>query len=98
MPALEAFYRKHKENGFTVIAINDGDPTPNVVQFIQDYGLTFPVWLDPTYIATEKVFKTMNLPSSYVIDRDGTIVLSWVGGINLKALEKYVTPIVEEQP
>jgi thiol-disulfide isomerase/thioredoxin len=96
MPALEAFYRKHKESGFVIVAINDGDPRPDVIQFVKEYGLTFPVWLDPTYIATEKAFKTLNLPTSYVINRDGTVVLSWMGGINAKNLEKYVTPIIEE--
>lgn len=96
MPALESYYRTHLEDGFVIVAINDGDPTPDVVQFVQDYKLTFPVWLDPTYIATEQAFKTLNLPSSFVIDRQGTVVLSWVGGTNLKTLEKYVTPVIED--
>lgn len=94
MPALETFYQRHAEDGFTIVAINDGDPKADVVNFVEEYGMTFPVWLDPTYIATEKAFKTLNLPSSFVIDRDGQIVLSWVGGINLRNLEKYVTPII----
>jgi len=97
MPALESFYHKHKNDGFVIVAVNDGDPTPDVLQFVEDYGLTFPVWLDPTYIATDKAFKTLNLPSSFVIDREGTILISWVGGINAKSLEKYVTPMIEEQ-
>jgi peroxiredoxin len=98
MPALETFYRKHAGDGFTIVAINDGDPTADVVQFVKDYGLTFPVWLDPTYTATERAFKTLNLPSSFVIDRNGQIVLSWVGGVSLKTLEKYVTPIIDARP
>jgi peroxiredoxin len=96
MPALETFYQEHKQDGFVIIAINDGDPEADVLQFVKDYGLTFPVWLDPTYIATEQAFKTLNLPSSFVIDRNGKVVLSWVGGINFKMLEKHVTPIVED--
>ncbi len=96
MPALETFYNKHKQDGFAIVAINDGDPEADVLQFIKDYGLTFPVWLDPTYIATEQAFKTLNLPSSFVIDRNGKVVLSWVGGINLKMLEKHVAPVIEE--
>ncbi|MGE5375688.1 MAG: TlpA family protein disulfide reductase [Bacteroidota bacterium] len=98
MPALESFYNKHAQDGFTIVAVNDGDPTPDVIQFAKDYGLTFPVWLDPKYVATEKAFKTLNLPSSFVINRDGQVVLSWVGGINLQTLEKHVTPIIEDQP
>src|SRR5215216_2297281 len=96
MPALVAFYHKHRDDGFVIVAINDGDPTADVSQFVEEYGLTFPVWLDPTYSTTEQAFKTLNLPSSFVIDREGTIVLSWVGGINRRSLEKYVAPIINE--
>ncbi|HSA99762.1 MAG TPA: TlpA disulfide reductase family protein, partial [Anaerolineales bacterium] len=69
MPALQAFYDKYKEKGFVIIAINDGDPTADVLQFVKDYRLTFPVWLDPTYTATDRAFNAPNLPTSFVIDR-----------------------------
>lgn len=98
MPTLQAYYNKHAEAGFVIIAINDGDPTPDVQKFVREYRLTFPVWLDPTYIATTQAFKTINLPSSFVIDRQGTIRLMWVGGINRKTLDRHVTPIILEQP
>ena len=94
---MQAFYEKHQKNGFVIIAVNDGDPTAEVLQFVKDYGLTFPVWLDPTYLATEQAFKTLNLPSSFVIDRDGSTRLMWVGGINRAMLEKHVTPLLMEK-
>jgi peroxiredoxin len=97
MPTLQAFYEKYREAGFVIIAINDGEAKKDVVQFVKDYQLTFPVWLDPTYIATEEAFHTLNLPSSFVIDRGGTIRLAWVGGINSKVLEEYVHPLIKEQ-
>jgi thiol-disulfide isomerase/thioredoxin len=96
MPILQAYYDKYHDDNFVVVAINDGDPEQDVRQFVEDYKLTFPVWLDPTYIATEQAFKTLNLPSSYVIDRDGTVRLRWIGEINRKMLEQYVTPIIRE--
>ncbi len=96
MPTLQSFYDKYKGNGFAVVAINDGDPTADVTQFVKDYALTFPVWLDPKYVATEQAFKSMNLPSSYVIDRNGVIRLQWVGEISSAMLEKYVTPLITE--
>ena len=97
MPALESYYNQHKNQGFTVVAINDGDPTSDVLQFVKDYQLTFPVWLDPTYIATEKAFKSLNLPTSFVIDRNGVVQLQWVGGISRKMLDQHVTPLITEQ-
>ena len=96
MPALQSFYKEHRDQGFVVIAINDGDPKEDVLQFVKDYRLSFPVWLDPTYIATEQAFKTLNLPSSFVIDRQGTIRLQWVGGISRRTLEAHVTPLILE--
>jgi peroxiredoxin len=96
MPALQAFYNMHRDQGFVVIAINDGDPKADVLQFLQDHELTFPVWLDPTYIATDQAFKTLGLPSSFVIDRDGTIRLQWVGGISRKMLDQHVSPLITE--
>ena len=96
MPALQTFYNKHREEGFVVVAINDGDPAADVLQFVKDYRLSFPVWLDPTYIATEQAFKTLNLPSSFVIDRDGLVRLQWVGGIDRKMLDKHVSPLITE--
>lgn len=96
MPTLQAFYDKYRESGFIIVAINDGDPKADVLQFVEDYELTFPVWLDPTYIATEQAFNTLNLPTSFVIDRSGTIQLTWVGGIDAETLETYVTPLITE--
>lgn len=96
MPTLQAYYDDHATHGFTVIAINDGEPADLVKAFVADYRLTFPVWLDPEYEATEQAFRTLNLPSSFVIDRGGAIRLRWVGAISLKNLERYVTPIILE--
>jgi len=94
MPTLEAYYQAHQTDGFVTIAVNDGDPEDAVEAFVKDYGLSFPIWLDPTYKATDEAFKTRNLPSSFVIDREGTVRLRWVGEINRDTLEKYVTPLI----
>jgi peroxiredoxin len=96
MPTLLAFHDAHRAAGFTLVAINDGDPAADVAQFVKDYELTFPVWLDPKHQASEEAFKSMNLPSSYVIDREGVIRLQWVGEITYAVLEKYVTPLIME--
>ncbi len=96
MPLLQAYYTKHEKEGFVVIAIEDGDPTSDVISFAKEFGLTFPVWLDPTYQATDHVFKTQNLPSSYVIDRAGKVKLAWVGAISAANLERYVTSVIKE--
>jgi len=95
MPDLQAYYIAHAAEGFVVIAIDSGDPTDLVVSFVKDNKITFPVWLDPQG-KSQGFFKNLDLPSSYVIDRDGMVRLSWTGGINQPTLEQYVTPLLEE--
>ncbi len=97
MPILQSFYEAHRQEGLAVVAIEDGDPKSDVVAFVQQLGLTFSVWLDPTYQATDHAFKTKNLPSSYVIDRAGTVRLEWFGAISEANLQKYLIPLMKEQ-
>jgi peroxiredoxin len=96
MPTLEAYYEQHRQEGFVVVAIEDGEPSAEVAAFVKKYGLTFPVWPDPTWVATTS-FKTDVLPSSFVIDRGGIVRLAWTGPITREALEKYVTPLINGQ-
>jgi len=95
MPTLEAFYEKYRNDGFIIVGINDGETHDLVQPFVQEHGLTFPIWLDEQY-ASEKAFNTVNLPSSYVIDRQGTVRLMWIGAISARVLEKYVPDVIKE--
>jgi peroxiredoxin len=78
-----------------IVGINVGESQGLVAPFVKEYDLTFPIWLDEEY-AAEKAFKTINLPSSFVIDRNGTVRLVWIGAISRNVLEKYVSPIIME--
>jgi len=95
MPSLQNFYEEYKADGFVLIAIDQEETLEVVEPFVREFGLTFPVWLDENYQA-QRVFNTMNLPSSYVIDRSGTVRLMWIGGISKKNLEKYVPDVIME--
>lgn len=95
MPVLQAYHNAYQEQGFTVVAVEAGEPADQVHQFVDESGLTFPVWVDPAQQALA-AFRNMALPNSYVIDREGQVRLAWSGAITQEALEKYVTPLVEE--
>lgn len=96
MPAFQHFYEQQREAGFSVIAINDGEPEADVARFVRAHVLTFPVWLDPEFRASEQTFRARSLPTSYVIDRAGTVRLMWIGAISEAGLRQYVTPIIKE--
>ncbi|RMF43609.1 MAG: TlpA family protein disulfide reductase [Anaerolineae bacterium] len=96
MPDLQAYHEAHQADGFTVIAVNAGDPPDEVRAFAREYGLTFPVWPDPN-TETLRAFGIQGLPTSFVIDRNGMVRATWTGAITRQALEKYVTPYLKEK-
>jgi peroxiredoxin len=93
MPALQEYYLAHEGDGFVVVAIESGESVDEISDFVNQYSLTFPVWVDEKGSALE-AFQNWDLPSSYVIDRTGIVRLSWTGSISLQMLEKFVTPLL----
>lgn len=95
MPILDAYFRDHQHEGFVIIAIDAGDPPDMVADFVDRYGLTFPVWLDPSSSALNS-FRNNYLPSSYLIDKSGQVVLVWSGAVTYASLEENITPILKD--
>jgi peroxiredoxin len=72
MPAMERLWRRHKDAGFVLVAISlDTDPK-KVPPFVSARRFSFPVGLDPKMAVAEK-YGVRALPSSFVLDRDGTV-------------------------
>ena len=95
IPTLDAYYQAHSVDGFVIIGIEAGESQNDVLKFVQGSEITYPIWFDLESVALN-AFHNGSLPSSYVIDRKGTVRLAWVGEINREMLEKYVTPLVME--
>jgi peroxiredoxin len=94
MPILQDYFDTHRQQNFVLIGIEAGEPAEEVAAFAERHDLSFPVWVD-THQAALTAFKTDTLPSSFVVDRDGQVVLAWTGPISREMLEKYVTPFLE---
>jgi peroxiredoxin len=95
IPTLVAYYETHITDGFVIIGVEAGEAQNDVLKFVQEHHMTYPVWFDLKNVAMN-AFHNESLPSSYVIDRKGTVRLAWVGEINQAMLEKYVTPLLKE--
>jgi len=95
MPTLQKYYQEHAREGFMLIGIEAGDTAEDVASFVTEDALTFQILLDPNEESLI-AFQNDSLPSSYVIDHDGNVVLAWTGPINHAMLEKYVTPLLEQ--
>src|SRR3972149_5609247 len=81
MPAIEKVYRANKERGLEVLAVNSTvqDNEADAADFVQNFGLTFPIPLDRT-VAVSARYQLRALPSTYFIDRGGLIRSVVIGG------------------
>jgi peroxiredoxin len=72
MPALERLYRQHKDHGLVLVAVSIDTDTKVVPPYVKASKLTFPIGLDPKADVANK-YGVRALPSSFVIDRQGTM-------------------------
>jgi len=96
MPTLQKYYEDYRDLGFTIVAIDAGEPVEVVAQYVEQNGLSFPVWPDPEQ-AGMRALRENYLPSSYLIDPNGQVVLYWGGAISREMLDRYVTPLLEKR-
>lgn len=81
MPSLEEVWVKNKKD-ITILAVSiDEDSTANVKKFIKDGKYTFPVFHDKKG-DTVNTYLIKNIPTTYIIDKDGIIIDKIVGGID----------------
>jgi cytochrome c-type biogenesis protein len=80
MPALQQLYQDLGDEGLVVLAVSvDAAGARDAVDtFVNERGIGFDIALDPSG-GVQETFRTMGVPESFLIDRDGKIVRRWIG-------------------
>lgn len=78
MPAMERLYQALPRDGFELLAVSIDDIVADVEGFQERYQLSFPILLDQDQ-AVYKIYQTMGVPESLLIDQRGQIVERYVG-------------------
>jgi len=75
-PELAALQERHRGEGLAVVGVNvdAADRIDRVRKFVADRKVPFAVWLDPKMSIAEAL-RVQTLPATFVIDREGRIVL-----------------------
>jgi peroxiredoxin len=80
MPRLVETYRKHREQGFETIAVAMSYDPPNyVLHYAEKNALPFKVALDPLGAVAREFGDVQLTPTTFVVDRRGTIVKRYLG-------------------
>lgn len=74
MPALDAAYRKFRDQGLIVLGLNTTfqDDEASARSAIQEWGLTFPIVLDRDGV-TSRQYRLQAMPTTFFIGPDGVI-------------------------
>lgn len=91
LPILDAFYRQHKAEGFTLLAVNVSDRPEEALKFMQEKGYDFPLVYDPPG-DTMIELKIRGLPASLLVSREGHLLEYWIGPLSQEMLDAEVLP------
>jgi thiol-disulfide isomerase/thioredoxin len=94
IPDLIELKRKYGANGFEVIGVSvDTDTKGDVIPFVQQNGINYPVVYGDTDV-TDRFGGINSIPSSFVIDKNGIIVASYVGLTPISEYEEHITKLL----
>ena len=93
MPEMQAVYEARREDGFVILAVNQGETAPLARQFFAELGLSYDLLLDPESTVLQRYGTGNFLPSSVFIAPSGEITAIHRGPINQSQLLQYVEQI-----
>ena len=97
MPDFNEVYKElGDEVTFVMVDMTDGmrETQEQASAFIEEQGFSFPVYYDINQEAANS-YRVYSLPTTYFIDKNGTVVTGAQGAINKELLEKGISMIVE---
>jgi len=74
MPSMEILYKNFEKDGLVILAISIDRVTTkkDIPPFVKALNLTFPILVD-SWGQTDKRYKLMGVPETYIIDRQGIL-------------------------
>ncbi len=88
MPSMERLWQRFKEDDFVILAIDLRESRGEVVSFMKEYGLTFPVLLDSKG-EVGSMFGVRAIPTTYLLDSEGRIVGGAIGARNWESEDAF---------
>jgi len=93
-PLLERWHRRIRDRGATVLGVDILDVTGRAQDFVDEYGLTYPMLKDKDGEGLDK-FGVVAYPETFVIDRQGRIAAVARGPVDDAFMRRNVAPLVE---
>ena len=97
MPDLVATHQKYQARGYDTLAVAMAyDPPSYVVNFVETRKLPFKVAIDNTGAVAKAWGDVQLTPTTYIVDKRGAIVKSYVGPPNFPELHRLIEKLLAE--
>lgn len=92
MPSMEVLYKNFERDGLVVLAISIDRVTTkkDIPPFVKSLNLTFPILID-SWGQTDKRYKLMGVPETYIIDQQGVLREKVIGPRDWTILDNLQT-------
>lgn len=78
MPSLNKLYREFRDKNLVVLAVSTDRSSQSVKEFLDKRPVDFPVLMDSDNKVSRQ-FKVFSLPTTFLLDRNGTILQRYLG-------------------
>jgi cytochrome c biogenesis protein CcmG, thiol:disulfide interchange protein DsbE len=85
-PSLVSMQRRLHDNGVVVVAISEDEDEADYRRFIKNYGIGFVTVRDPSQ-RIKHLYGTVQIPETYIIDRDGILRRKFVNAVDWNSPE-----------
>jgi len=93
-PALEEFWRAHRDEGVTVLGVNLDDASDDAHQFIREFGLTYPQLRDGDGRDWRDDYGMTGFPESFLVDPQGRLTVIRRGPVDPEVLATQFEPVL----
>jgi thiol-disulfide isomerase/thioredoxin len=91
--ALESLSGEYRERGFAPVSVNVGETPAAVTDSLGHRKVTYPILLDPES-ATSRLYGVVGLPTTFVLDRTGSVAVKVLGEIDRDGLRRVLSGLL----
>lgn len=95
-PEFVDLYSEYRDQGLEILGVSIDEQGRSVVDpFLEKYEVNYPVVIDDGTIM-DKYGPTMGVPTTYIIDKEGSLRYFAVGAVTIKELEPRIQELLKE--
>ena len=91
MPEFQEIYQQY-EPDLVILGINLEQSPGEIQDFISQLDITYPILLDKDGLVSQ-LYKVIQLPNTFFIDRDGTIRIRHIGFLSSDQFKEYLDKV-----